>query len=218
MSYQIIDLATWQRAEHFKFYSGASQPWFNICAELDATLLSQTCKQQGVSFFHAYLYLTQVAINQHQPFKLRIVGDELRAYNRISISSTVLADDEMMRFCDMPYAEDFDTFCHQAILAQQAAKSRPFVAADFVGQAMAQDVIHLSVIPWISFTSFSNARNTAQADSIPKIIFGKSKETTSGMKMPFSVEVHHGVMDGLQVGRFFETMQTLFNQPELLFS
>jgi len=217
VSYSTIDLANWKRSEHFKFYAGATQPWFNICANLEATVLFETCKTNNFSFFHAYLYLSQVAINQHQAFKRRIVGDELRVYNNISISCAVLADDQTMRFCDMPYIEGFREFSKQVALVEQRVKSTPFMAAQFIGQEMAHDVVHMSVIPWIHFTSFSNARNTALVDSIPKIIFGKTKQTSEGLMMPFSVEVHHGVMDGLHVGRLFDTMQALFDQPSLLF-
>lgn len=216
MSYSIIDLTSWKRFEHFKFYSGATQPWFNICANLDATALMNTCKANNLSFFHAYLYLTQVAINQHEALKYRIVGDELRVYNNISISCTVLSDDETMRFCDMPYVEGFSAFTTAVTAVEAKVKATPFIASQFVGQEMLHDVIHMSVIPWINFTSFSNARNTEQVDSIPKVIFGKAKQTSEGVMMPFSVEVHHGVMDGLHVGRFFETMQTLFDEPSWL--
>jgi len=34
MSYQLIDLAKWNRGEHFKFYQNASQPWFNIVSDV----------------------------------------------------------------------------------------------------------------------------------------------------------------------------------------
>lgn len=216
MSYQLIDLATWNRGEHFKFYQHASQPWFNIVANVNATKLMATCKSNNVSFFHAYLYLTQVAVNQHDAFKIRIVEDEVRIYQDIAISCAILADDETMRFCDIPFATPFSEFDKVARETQEKVKNSPFIAADFVGQVMRHSLIHMSVIPWISFTSFSNARNTACVDSIPKIIYGKAKKMPEGLMMPLSVEVHHGVMDGLQVGRFFETIQNLFDDPSLI--
>jgi len=218
MSYQLVDLAKWNRGEHFKFYQHASQPWFNIVSNVNATKLMATCKCRNISFFHAYLYLTQVAVNQHDAFKIRIVEDEVRSYQDIAISCAILADDETMRFCDIPYCIPFQKFDEVAQQTQARVKKSPFIAADFVGQAMIQNVVHMSVIPWISFTSFSNARNTACVDSIPKIIYGKASETFEGLMMPLSVEVHHGVMDGLHVGRFFETIQTLFDDSSLLLS
>jgi chloramphenicol O-acetyltransferase type A len=216
MSYQIIDLAKWNRGEHFKFYQHASQPWFNITADVNATKLMATCKNNNISFFHAYLYLTQVAVNQHDAFKIRIVDDEVRIYQDIAISCAILANDETMRFCDIAYSTPFKQFDSVATETQEKVKNSPFIAAEFFGQVMAQNVIHMSVIPWVSFSSFSNARNTSCVDSIPKIIYGKAQKKAEGLMMPLSVEVHHGVMDGLQVGRFFETIQRLFNDPSQL--
>ena len=214
-NYQTIELANWPRAEHFKFYQLATHPWFNIIADIDANTLLAYCKEEQLSFFHAYLYLTQVAINELEPFKLRIVDNEVRLYEKITVSCAILADDETMRFCGFPYANSFRDFDEKARIAQETAKASPFIASQFVGGEKAQDEVHMSVIPWVSFSSFTNARNTAAIDSIPKIVYGKATRTTQGLMMPLSVEVHHGVMDGLYVGRFFEKIQQLFNQPDV---
>ncbi|MCP3700956.1 MAG: hypothetical protein GY920_21050 [Aliivibrio sp.] len=34
--------------------------------------------------------------------------------------------------------------------------------------------------------------------------------------MPLSIEVHHGLMDGLHVGQFIQTLQAIFNNPSQL--
>jgi chloramphenicol O-acetyltransferase type A len=216
MNYQTLNVETWPRAEHFKFYKDAANPWFNICCNIDVSILYRYCKQFGHSFFHAYLYVVQQAINNNDPFKYRIVADEVRIYPDIAVSVAILADDEMMRFCNLAYATPFSEFTLLAGETEQKVKSEPFIAANFVGGEMRQDVIHMSVLPWLNFTSFSNARNTAEVDSIPKVVFGKCTMQGNSMLMPLSVEVHHGVMDGLHVGRFVETLQELFDRPELL--
>ena len=218
MNYQLVDFSTWPRSEHFKFYREASMPWFNICVDIEASNLKLYCKDNSLSFFHAYLYLTQVAIDKNLPFRYRIVGDEVRVYDKISVSCAVLADDETMRFCDMPYGNNFPQFSALAAKAEQAAKESSFIAGNFVGEQMKQDVVHMSVLPWVSFTSFSNARNTSEVDSVPKIVYGRAKKTDNGLLMPLSVEVHHGVMDGLHVGRFIDTVEQLFTQPALSLS
>lgn len=216
MSYQTLDFDAWQRVEHFKFYRNAANPWFNICCNLDAAALYHYCKRQGHSFFHAYLYFTQQAVSRNQAFRYRIVGEDVRLYADVAISVAILADDQMMRFCNLDYATPFSRFTALARETENRVKSQPFVAANFVGTEMLQNVVHMSVIPWINFTSFSNARNTDVVDSIPKIVFGQCAVQGSRRLMPLSVEVHHGVMDGLHVGQFVETLQALFNQPERL--
>ena len=43
-----------------------------------------------------------------------------------------------------------------------------------------------------------------KGDSIPRILFGRCVREGKRMKMPVSVEVHHALVDGLDVARFFE--------------
>jgi len=63
------------------------------------------------------------------------------------------------------------------------------------------------VLPWISFTSFSHARNWGREDSVPKIAFGKFLKENQRTLLPFSVEVHHALMDGLHVGRYLSWLE-----------
>ena len=71
------------------------------------------------------------------------------------------------------------------------------------------------VIIWtifVSFTSIKHARKGDEADKgIPKIVFGKLFSENNNKKMPFSVEVHHALMDGLHVGKLIDKMQQYIN-------
>jgi chloramphenicol O-acetyltransferase type A len=73
------------------------------------------------------------------------------------------------------------------------------------------NVIHFSAIPWLNFTSLSHARS--YTDSCPKISFGKMITTDDGTKtMAMSIHVHHGLIDGLQLGQFVDYFQEIMNQ------
>ena len=213
-SYQLIDLASWPRAQHFQFFQGMNSPYFNICCELDATRLRAYCRAEGDSLFRAYLFLALKTINEQQPFRLRLVDGEIRDYQQISVSVVELCDDETFRFNNVDYDPVFESFQANARASAEKIKQGPFMPTDFQGMEAALDTIHCSVIPWLSFTSFSHARNLAEIDSVPKVVFGKVREQHGRQLMPISVEVHHGLMDGLHVGRFVERLQALFDAPE----
>jgi chloramphenicol O-acetyltransferase type A len=68
-------------------------------------------------------------------------------------------------------------------------------------------LVYYSVIPWISFTSFKNATRLDDSQTIPRIVFGKLFTEAGKMKLPHSVEVHHAVMDGIHVGKYFNLLQ-----------
>ena len=216
MSYQIIDTNNWARSEYLKFFQGMSHPWYNICTYLDVTALYQHCKAHDKRFFHAYLYLMQQAINHCKPMSYRLVDDTVRQYEQLCVSIAILADDDSIRFCNLPYEPAFTRFCHAATSAEIEIKQTPFILAQFIGQEMRHDTIHMTVLPWVDFTSMTHARDTKNPDSVPKIALGKLTNLDNHWRMPLSIEVHHGMMDGLHVGQFIATLQQLFEQPELL--
>ena len=69
------------------------------------------------------------------------------------------------------------------------------------------DLIYYSVIPWISFTSFKHAGRLDNRQTVPRIVFGKIFDEGNDKKMPLSVEVHHAMMDGFHVGKYFNLFQ-----------
>ena len=44
-------------------------------------------------------------------------------------------------------------------------------------------------------------------DSIPRIVCGRCSEDRGRWVMPVAVEVHHGLVDGLDVARFLERFE-----------
>ena len=69
------------------------------------------------------------------------------------------------------------------------------------------DNIVYSTIPWIQYTHFVRTVARAGVDSNPKISWGKYFKRDGRTLTPFSVQVHHGLMDGQHVGRYFEQLQ-----------
>lgn len=216
MAYRVLDVSQWARAEHFKFYQGFSHPWYNICSNIDVSALYQYCKQYNHRFLHAYLYLTQQALNKCEPMAYRLVGDEVRIYSPMCVSVALLAEDDTVRFCDLDYQIDFADFTVRAMEAETRIKNTPFILEQFIGQEMKQNTVHLTVLPWIDFSSMSHARDVNFPDSVPKMAFGKLVQQGEQWRMSLSVEVHHGLMDGLHVGQFLQTLQQLFDEPTLL--
>jgi len=210
--YTLCDLKTWSRKQHYSFYKTFDQPYFNICCELDASTLYKYCRAQKVSFLNAYLYLAMSAANEVENFRFRMVENEVRIYEQTAISVTQLAEDQTIRFCDIPYSSSFKDFAQKSSKAKQHAISNPFMSDTFAETQAIMNTIYMSVIPWVSFTSFSHASHDRNSNGIPRIVFGKMKK--NDYKLPLSVDVHHALIDGLHVGQFVEDIQSRFDQPE----
>jgi chloramphenicol O-acetyltransferase type A len=53
-------------------------------------------------------------------------------------------------------------------------------------------------------------------DSVPRIAWGKYFAKDNRLEMPLSAQVHHALMDGIHVGRYFALVQEHLDQPESL--
>jgi chloramphenicol O-acetyltransferase type A len=201
----LLDLDTWSRREHFRFFLDYDNPFFNLCAEVDVSKLAEACRAPGgPSFFAASLYLSLRAANDVEPFRYRIHGDDVVVYDAVHAGSTILRDDGTFGFGYFNYDTDFGPFRARAEDVIDAARKGSGPLED---KPERDDMIHYSVIPWVAFTSFSHARRWDTEESVPKIVFGRRHGDSGAERMPVSVEVHHALVDGLHVGEFFQRFQ-----------
>jgi chloramphenicol O-acetyltransferase type A len=136
------------------------------------------------------------------------------AHDALGVGVTVLRDDESFRFCYLDDAPTFDAFAGAAADVLAAARAAP-ADAPLEPQADRDDLLHGTVLPWLPFTSITHARRLPAADSVPKVAFGKFERRGDRVDMPVSLEVHHALVDGLHVGRFFERFTALLAAAEL---
>ncbi len=205
-----LDLENWNRKELFYFFKDYDNPFYNICTDLDVTKLYRYVKDHKISFFQTSLYLSLKAANNIEEFHYRIKDDKVIVYETIHSGSTILNKDDSFSFCYFDYYPDFKQFAKNVLrILEENERNRGALSA----RENQDDLIHYSMIPWISFTSFSHARKFNVEDSIPKIVFGKYYKANNSLKMPVSVEVHHSLIDGLHVGKFFDLFQQHLNDP-----
>src|SRR5882724_5081525 len=51
-------------------------------------------------------------------------------------------------------------------------------------------------------------------DAVPKVAFGKFERQNERVLLPFSVEVHHALMDGFHMGQYLTLLEELIKTPE----
>jgi chloramphenicol O-acetyltransferase type A len=206
-----LDLTTWARRDVFEFFLGFDKPYFNICTQLDITrLLALLRDRPDVSVMLAYHYFALRAANEIEPFRYRLRDGKVIVHDVIHGGTTVLLPNENFTLAYFEYDPNFETFITQA---DRAVKE--VLAGDGAFRPNTRDdMIHCTTLPWLSFTSFSHARNWGREDSIPKIAFGKFVKGQERTLLPFSVEVHHALMDGLHVGRYVSRLEEALAEPE----
>lgn len=207
MNYTLLDIDSWPRRDHFNFFRQFDEPFFGITVQVDCSKAYTRAKEMNASFFLYYLHKSLAAANQTEPFRYRIVNDQVVVYETINASPTINRPDGTFGFAYIDYHEQFDHFHNQAKkvidLVQRSSGLVPAVSGE--------NVIHYSSVPWINFTSLSHARSFSHNDSIPKISFGRMTKENGRCTMPVSIHVHHALMDGYHVGMFVELFQKLMN-------
>ncbi|HET6975318.1 MAG TPA: chloramphenicol acetyltransferase [Pyrinomonadaceae bacterium] len=210
-----LDIETWHRRETFEFFIGYTNPYFNICTRLDVTaLLAFVRNRPGVKVSAAIHYFGLRVANEIEPFRYRLKDGNVIVYDVINGGTTVLRPNESFAYAYFSYHQNFDEF------VAEMSKAVDDVRNDTgpLKPTMRDDVIYHTTLPWISFTSFSHARTPGRGDSVPRFVFGKFTEENGRTMMPFSVEVHHALVDGLHVGQYLELFQEMLTNPEKFLS
>lgn len=199
-----FDVENWNRNVQYKFFKTYEDPFFNITANLEVTNLYKYCKQHNLSFSLACLYVAIKSVNEITEFKLRFKNDKVYLFDTVNIGSTILNDDLTFSFCDFEFQPTISAFDIKGKIVLENHKNGIVFNVDQNDLA----IIHCSTIPWVSFTGFKHARKGDEGlQGIPKLVFGKIFNENKIKKIPFSVEVHHALMDGYHVGLLYEKMQ-----------
>ncbi|HEU4713528.1 MAG TPA: CatA-like O-acetyltransferase [Pyrinomonadaceae bacterium] len=214
MSYY-IDLTTWPRREVFEFFRHFDKPYFNVCLRLDVTTLLDELRRRAErpSVWLTYHYFALKAANEIEPFRYRLRDGKVLVHEVINGGTTLILPNETFTLVYFDHAESFTKFMAGATKAVEDIRN-----GDGAFRPKHEDDarIHCTTLPWLAFTSFSHARRWwHKEDSVPKISFGKFVQENGRTWMPFSVEVHHALMDGLHVGRYVERMEEMLAKPEL---
>ncbi|HET9467505.1 MAG TPA: CatA-like O-acetyltransferase [Vicinamibacterales bacterium] len=204
----LIDLRTWKRRGHYLWFRKYERPFFSVTVEVDVTAAWNRARRRGApSFFLTSLFSMLRAANDVEAFRLRLRPRGVWRHDRVAVGPTIMRADETFGFVRLETADTLSAF---------AARAQPAIAqaAEQTGlrspKNSPDDIVFHSVLPWLRFTSFTNAL-PGSSDSIPRVVFGRRARDRRRMTMPVAVEVHHALVDGLDVARFFDRFAAHLN-------
>ena len=204
MAHRIVDLATWPRADQFRLFRTYDRPHYATTSRLDVTRLVGMRKGQGVSPYRACLYAIGAGIHAVPELCMRFRGDQVVRHDRIEMSMTVPQAGGNFTYAYVPYDPSFAAFDTSARDLIEAA-GRTAELSPNTGER--DDLAYLSCMPWLDYTSINNAL-PGPHDCIPRISWGKFVEGPDGRwSMAMTLEVHHALVDGAQVGQYFSAVQ-----------
>ncbi len=207
MTHHPVDLATWPRAAQFRFFRTYQKPHYAVTSRLDVSHLLQR-KSDGISAYRACLYAIGVGLHAVPELCMRFRGDQVLRYEIVTLSMTVPTHAGTFGYAYVPFTANFNEFDRQAeALIDQAARDDVLRATS--GER--DDLAFLSCMPWLDYTSINNALSGPD-DCIPRVTWGKFVDQGRRWDMAMTLEVHHALVDGAQVGAYFAAVQAALDK------
>jgi chloramphenicol O-acetyltransferase type A len=204
-----IDLETWPRRDHYEMFRHCHDPWFDICGTVDVTALRAAAADHGIPVTAAIIHALTWAANEIPEFRLRIRGESVVEHEFVHPGTTILGPDDLFGFCYFDYDPDLVRFGVEYVAKTAEAEQSPTLD----DPPDRDDLLYMTAIPWVAFTSFSHPIPPLPPDSIPRFAWGRFVEAEGRSEMPLSVQGHHALMDGLHVGRYFERLGEYLKDP-----
>lgn len=202
-----INLETYKRRALFEAFKDREMPCFSTVCMVDISRFKACIDAHGLGFFVPLSFLAAKAVNRVAALRHRIVDGELFEFEQVDPGYTVLLDDETFCFCDSQYFDDFPSYRAHAEACIAQAKANPNCST-----GDKHHMFFITALPWFSFTAITHPYSKQYA-SIPVVSFGKYFADNGGLSLPVGIQVHHGLVDGIHVGRFYQHFADLCENP-----
>ena len=198
-----IDVSTWPRQSHYRFYRGLEFPYLGITAPVDVRALVEARAQRGLPLFAGMLHRVMLAANDVPELRQRVrlggEGEEVVEHDRVHPGFTVAGAGGLFAFAAVDLDADLPRFV-QAVAAASEARRLDVGLQPFEGQR--DDLIFCSCVPWVAFTHVTHPVSTSRPDTVPRIAWSRIEAGRCSVNL----QAHHGLVDGAHVGRFFERL------------
>ena len=210
-----LDIENWKRKKHFEFFKKFEYPHFNICTNIDITNTFRYSQKNKMSLFRTVLYSVMKCCNEMEEFRYRIKDDKIIIHDVVHPGVASIAEEDVYTNFIIPYKPSLTEFLTEYEKAAEQAKGEIVVGEKQKGK---DDLIFISSLPWVSFTSVTNPMRSGYEDSTPRVIYGKQFKQDGKIMMPFSVQVNHCLMDGIHVSKYFYKLTEVLSNPDKYFN
>lgn len=194
-----IDPTLGPRADLYAHFRGFARPTYTVCARVD---VSQVLARGG-GVFPVLLRQVMCAVNAVPELRQRIRqedGRDVIVEHEVVHSTCTVRQPGAFTFCHMNHLPDRAAFLRQVPVWVQAAAERP--GLNLSGERR-DDMVFLSTLPWVDFTSVQHAETGDADDCVPRVIWGK---VVAG-HVQVCVTAHHSLVDGAHLARFFAHLE-----------
>jgi chloramphenicol O-acetyltransferase type A len=193
-----------RRRDRFALFDGMDSPALNLCFTLALPDFRPWCRAQGLAPFHVLLCATLRAILKTDNFCYRILDGEVIRIERLIPSFTVTNANDDLNFAMFAWSDDLNEFVARSRAARDEAASMTALNPTHATMTPreAKEQVFVTCIPWLDFTSIQHPTAQLAQPDIPSLAWGRFRDAPDGtLTLPFSVQAHHGFVDGLHIHR-----------------
>ena len=191
-----IDLETWPRRDAYQLFSRGYLPYFSVTTPLDVTELVSFTKREGLSFYRSLVYIVTRAMNELEPYRLRIRPQGVAVCETVSPSYTTAGKDGTFGIAGVDYipGETMADFCRRAQDVEARQREGMLIEDD-----VRDDLIFFSSVPWFVTTSVLQEQPTNPDDSFPRVLWDRIQEKDGRLWVNFTIQLNHRLLDGSHV-------------------
>ena len=201
---EIIPLESCHRKESVDFFKDFVNPNVSVTCMVNASECFRRAKEYGEKIFPNYLYAILRATNEIKELHYRFTPTgEIACYDRIDVLSPIrLPGNDTFTTLRFTYISDRKEFIASVgRIIENAGNLSSFGEEEGLEE---YDVVLVSAIPDLPFTSISYTQKHRHGNDFPLINVGKMEP--SG-QMPIAICVNHAFVDGQHLSRFYQLVQ-----------
>ncbi len=190
-----------RRRDRFDFFDRMDSPAVNLCFTLTVPEFRPWCKAQDLAPFHVMLCAVLRAVLKVENFRYRVVEGRVIRIDRLVPSFTVMNQHGDLNFAQFDWSDDVREFVARGVAAREAASSMTEMNLKYrtMSPREAKDQVFVTCMPWLDFTSIQHPMASLATPDIPSLAWGRFRAGPDGLQLPFSVQAHHGFVDGWHI-------------------
>jgi chloramphenicol O-acetyltransferase len=142
------------------------------------------------------------SINELDHFKYRLVNGKVIKNEILNGSYTVLNQEKLFNYTCFNYVDELAAFIKGSLEAKEISSTTKELLNTSVEVNLndPKNYVYITSLPWFDFTSIQHPVYKFKSSDVPSIAWGKFTEMNNqNIRLPFSIQVHHGFVDGLHV-------------------
>ena len=206
-NFSLIDVEKWNRREIFFYFSRIAPTTYSVTSNLDITNMIKAFKEHNLKFFPSFLWLSTTIINQHPEFRVAMQDGNIGYYSSLTpFYPAFHSSDKSISMLWTEYSPSLFEF-HSAYLEDKKLYGENKVFLGIGGSIPPENAYTISVLPWLSFSSFSLTSSSPNPYFFPSIEGGKFIREDDRVIFPLSFTSHHATTDRYHVAEFYREFQ-----------